>query len=87
MYLIGSLWKLQCLDKSEFNGKLCSIVDVDGTVAKVSLVGDTAAIKYRVNCTRLVHPSDYGWKPSETDEHFYARVRAQKAFDRLGWIY
>ena len=49
VYLIGSLWKLKRLHKSEFNGKLCRVVDVDGTIAKVSLVGDMAVTKYRVN--------------------------------------
>ena len=86
-YLIGSLWKLKRLRKHEFNGKLCRVVNVKGTVAKVTLVGDMTCTRYRVNCSQLVHPSDYEWKPSETDAQFYARVRAQKEFDRLARVY
>ena len=80
--------------RKEFNGKLCQVLNVEGTVAKVALVGDisssdisTVGSKYRVNCSQLVHPDDYGWKPTETEEQFYARVRAQKEFERKGWIY
>ncbi len=85
-YLIGSRWKLKRLRRKEFNGKLCEVLDVKGTVAKVILVGDSGT-KYRVNCSQLVHPDDYGWQPTETEEQFYARVQAQKEFDRNGWIY
>jgi hypothetical protein len=60
---------------------------VKGTVAKIIFVDDINGIKYRVNCSQLIHPDDYGWKPTETEEQFFARVRAQREFDRLGRIY
>jgi hypothetical protein len=60
---------------------------VKGTVAKIIFVDDINGIKYRVNCSQLIHPDDYGWKPIETEEQFFARVRAQREFDRLGRIY
>ena len=85
--MIGSRWKLKGLRKKEFNGKLCRLLDVKGTVAKIIFVDDISGIKYRVNCSQLVHPDDYGWKPTETEEQFFARVRAQREFDRLGRIY
>jgi hypothetical protein len=85
--MIGSRWKLKGLRKKEFNGKLCRLLDVKGTVAKIIFVDDINGIKYRVNCSQLIHPDDYGWKPIETEEQFFARVRAQREFDRLGRIY
>ena len=85
--MIGSRWKLKRMRKKEFNGELCQLLDVKGTVAKMTFVDDISGTKYRVNCSQLVHPDDYGWKPTETEEQLFARVRAQKDFDRLGRIY
>jgi hypothetical protein len=85
--MIGSRWKLKGLRKTEFNGRLCRLLDVRDTVAKMTFVDDISGIKYRVNCSQLVHPDDYAWKPTETEEQLFARVRAQKEFDRLGRIY
>ncbi len=75
--------------RKELNGKLFQLLNAPakGTVAKVTLVGDISCTKYRVNCSQLVQPDEYGWKPTETEENFDARVRAQKEFDRLGRIY
>jgi hypothetical protein len=85
--MIGSRWKHHGLRRKEFIGRLCQLLNAKGTVAKVTLVGDISGTKYRINCSQLVQPEDYCWKPTETEENFYAPVRAQKEFDRLGRIY
>jgi hypothetical protein len=85
---MGSLWRLHGGRnlKKDFEGRLCRVIRVKDKVAKVSLVGDDFGPSFRVNCSRLVRPDDYGREPetAEADEQFYARILAQKEFDRLG---
>ncbi len=81
---MGSLWRLEGLLKKEHNGRLCRVLSVEGKVAKVTFVGDKCGPKFRVNCSRLVRPDEYGEVVTETDEQVCARILAQKAFDRLG---
>jgi hypothetical protein len=87
MHLMGSLWRLRGLCKEEFNGRLCRVVKVKGKVATVSLVGNNFGPNFRVNCSRLVRPDEYGREITETEEQHCARLLAQKEFDRLGRIF
>ena len=71
--------------KKEFEGRLVRVTSVKDTVAEVTVVGDDFGPKFRVNCSRLVRPDEYGREhETETDEQFIARVLAQKEFNRLG---
>ena len=86
MHMMGSLWRLRGLKRKDMDGKLCRIVSVQGTVAKVALVGDDHGPNYVVNCSRLVRPDEKpDAQPTETDEQFFARVLAEKKHERLGW--
>ena len=87
MVFMGSLWKLKGMRKSEYNGRLCRVVSVRSTVAKVALVGGDLGQKFRVNCSRLIRPNDFDAVITETDEQVYERILAQKKFDQLGRIY
>ena len=87
MVFMGSLWKLKGMRKSEYNGRLCRVVSVRGTVAKVALVGGDLGQKFRVNCSRLIRPNDFDAVITETDEQVYERILVQKKFDQLGRIY
>ena len=84
IFLLGSLWRLQGMEKKEYNGRLCRVLSVEGKVAKVTFVGDKCGPKFCLNCSRLVRPDEYGVVATESDEQVYARILAQKEFDRLG---
>ncbi len=84
--LVGSLWRLEGLLKKEHNGRMCRLLSIEGKVAKMTFVGDNCQCgpMFRVNCSRLVRPDEYGVVVTETDEQICARYLAQKEFYRLG---